>query len=171
MTHFVHLADSRKIGRIAKLGILPTKLRRSGEKGVFCVPVARDYFRTHQWLRELKRRNIRSLHAVQFALPPNTMVRIGRYNEVHIEVAAAEAAGIFQQHESGLGLEVIVTHGIPRKSILRIYAPSQVIGWRFYPEAKGKQPFCLCAYCNRGQINARKIIDESINSAAVLSVE
>jgi len=135
------------------------------------VPVARDYFRTHQWLRELKRSNIRSVHAVQFALPPNTKVRIGRYNEAHIDVTAAEAAGIFQQHESGLGLEVIVLHGIASKSISRIYTLSQVIGWRFYPEAKGRQPFCRCLYCNRGQVNARKIIDESISAAAVLSVD
>lgn len=171
MTQFVHLADSRKIGRIAKLGILPARLQRSGEKGVFCVPVARDYFRTHQWLRELKRRNIRSLHAVQFVLPAKTRVLIGRYNDAHIEATAAEAAGIFEQHQSGLGLEVIVPCGIPSKSISRIYALSQVIGWRFYPEAKGKQPFCRCSYCNRGAVNAWKIIDEDFSSADVLSVE
>ena len=75
-------------------------------------------------------------------------------------VTAAEAAKIFHEHKDGLGLEVIVPHAVPPSSITRIYSPSQVLGWRIHPEAKGKKPFCGCKYCNRGEINAYRVITE-----------
>lgn len=88
------------------------------------------------------------------------MVWIGRFQQDHIQVTAAEAAKIFDEHKDALGLEVIVPHRVPKSAIRRIYVPSQVLGWRFYPEAKGKKPFCGCKYCNRGQINAYRVITE-----------
>lgn len=162
MTQFVHLADSRIIGNITRSGITAAKLQSPFHllhQGVFCVPVTPDHYRTHQWLRELRRRGLRSFHAVQFALKADMRVWLGRYNETHIEVTASEAAGIFMRHESALGLEIIVPHHIPAAAISRIYSLRQVTGWRFYPEAKGRQPYCRCYYCNRGEINARKVMD------------
>jgi len=73
---------------------------------------------------------------------------------------AAEAAKIFHEHRDGLGLEVIVPKSLPKSSITRVYLPSQVLGWRIQPEAKGKKPFCGCRYCNRGEINAYRVITE-----------
>jgi len=168
MTQFIHLADSRVISSITCSGIAATKLRApihlgaSIPQGVFCVPVIPDFYRTHQWLRELRRRGVRSFHAVQFTLKAEAMVWVGRFNRDHINVTATEAAGIFMHHESGLGLQVVVPHRIPAVAISRIYGLRQVTGWRFYPEAKGKPPFCRCAYCNRGLINARKVIDPEL---------
>src|SRR5262249_812417 len=149
MPQFVHLADSKMVSRIARIGISTTTTWTNG-KGVYCTPVSRYYFRTHQWLRELKRRGTKSMHAVQFDLPARTMVLIGRFQQDHIPVTAAEAAKIFDEHKDALGLEVIVPHRVPKSAIRRIYVPSQVLGWRFYPEAKHRKPFCGCKYCNRG---------------------
>jgi hypothetical protein len=161
VAQFVHLADSRKVKRIARVGILAAKTRLDGVKGFYCTPVSRDFYRTHQWLRELKRTGVKSIQAVQFRLPPSTVVWIGRYNEQHIQATAAEAAKAFGQHIDGLGLEIIVPHSLRRSCISRIYEPSQVLGWRFFPEAKNKRPFCGCKYCNRGEINAYRVVTES----------
>jgi hypothetical protein len=160
VTQFVHLFDANKTSRITKSGILAAKTKLDGKRGVYCTPVSMDFYRTHQWLRELKRSGIKTIHAVQFDLKPETLVWVGRYNGDHIEVTAAVAATIFDQHKDGLGLEVIVAHSVPKSAITRIYAPSQVLGWRIHPEAKGKKPFCGCKYCNRGGINAYRVITE-----------
>jgi hypothetical protein len=146
------------LGRIAKGGILAATTRLDNEKGFYCTPVSIDFYRTHQWLRELKRSGVKSIHAVQFNLAPNTLDWIGSYNGDHIKVTAAAAAKIF--HHDGLGLEVIVSKSLPRSSIKRIYQPTQVVGWRIHPQAKGKKPFCGCRYCNRGEINAYRVITE-----------
>jgi hypothetical protein len=119
-----------------------------------------DFYRTHQWLRELKRRGMKTLHAIQFNLDPETLVHVGRFNEEHLKVTAAEAAKIFDEHKDGLGLEVIVPHSVPSSAFTRIYTPPQVVGWRYMPEAKGRPPFCGCLYCNRGAINAYRVITE-----------
>jgi hypothetical protein len=159
MPQFVHLCDSKMVRRIARAGILTTRATRA-ETGVYCTPVSRDFFRTHQWLRELKRSGVKSIHAVQFRLAPQTLVSVGRFNEEHLLVAAAEAIRIFNEHQDGLGLEIIVPNGVPRSAISRIYVPSQVIGWRYFPGANNKKPFCGCRYCNRGKINAYRVITE-----------
>lgn len=160
VTQFVHLFDANKTSRITKSGILATKTNLDGKRGFYCTPVAMDFYRTHQWLRELKRSGVKTIHAAQFELNPGTPVWVGRYNGDHIEVTAAVAASIFKEHKDGLGLDVIVPHSVLRSAITRIYAPSQVIGWRIHPEAKGKKPFCGCKYCNRGEINAYRVITE-----------
>jgi hypothetical protein len=160
VTQFVHLADSSKIGRITKAGISVSRTRIDGVKGFYCTPVCRDYYRTHQWLRELKRTGVKSIHAVQFQIDPDALVWVGQYNGEHIKVRAAEAARIFQEHTSGLGLEVVIPARLHKSSIKRVYMPSQVIGWRFSPESKGKKPFCGCKFCNRGEINAYRFITE-----------
>jgi len=160
VTQFLHLADSNKISRISRLGILTAKTRLGAVRGFYCTPVSRNFYRTHQWLRELKRSGVKTILAVQFKLAADTTVYVGRYNGDHIQVTAAEAAKIFHAHKDGLGLEVIVPNAVPSSSITRIYSPSQVLGWRIHPEAKGNKPFCGCKYCNRGEINAYRVITE-----------
>lgn len=160
VAQFIHLTDSRKVSRITKSGILTTKIRRATEVGLYCTPVSMDFYRTHQWLRELKRTGVKSMHAIQFYLSSETLVKIGRYNGDHIEITASEAINIFEEHTDGLGLEVIVPHRVAASAIQRVYLPSQTLGWRFHPEAKGKKPFCGCRFCNRGEINAYRVITE-----------
>lgn len=161
MPQFVHLFDSKNLKRISRLGIIPKKVRIADLKGIYCVPVSRNYFKSHQWLRELKRRGIKSMHAVQFRIDDEQAVFVGRYNETPLKVKASEAVEIFETHRDGLGLEIIIPSEIAPRNITRIYYPSQVLGWRFYPEAKGRKPFCGCKYCNRGEINAYRVIAEA----------
>jgi hypothetical protein len=160
MPQFIHLADSKAISRIERNGIATSRARIEGGRGVYCTPVCRDFFRTHQWLRELKRTGVKSIHAVQFFIPAAELVWVGRYNADHIKVKASEAVRIFEEHNDGLGLEILIPQRVSSSSIRRIYVPEQIIGWRYYPEAKGKPPFCGCRFCNRGSINASRVVTE-----------
>ena len=63
----------------------------------------------------------------------------------------------FMQHSTGLGLQILVLRRIEPKEITRTYVPTQIIGWRYHPDAHGKPPFCGCDYCQRGLIKNRKI--------------
>lgn len=160
MTQFVHLTDAKRLSLILRNGIKAQDVRRESLRGLYCLPVSRSHYKTHQWLRELKRRGIKTIQAVQFYVPPTEGVFIGQYNGEFIKVAASEALGIFEAHETGLGLEVVVPRAITKSEIKRAYTPSQVLGWRFQPAAKGKRPFCGCKFCNRGEINAYRFITE-----------
>lgn len=158
MPQFVHLADDRKIALIRKNGIKAHEIHGTKAKGVFATPVLQNYYQSHQWLRELKRRGIRTLSAVQFHVEDDLPVTVGRYGETPLETTAAGAVRVFMDHTTGLGLEVIFSGGIPAKWITRTYTPDQVVGWRYYPEAHSddRKP-CGCAYCQRGQIKNRKL--------------
>jgi hypothetical protein len=158
MPQFVHLADDKDIAIIIKNGIKASKIYGREEKGIFATPVLQNYYQSHQWLRELKRRGIRTISAIQFRVDDTCPVSIGRYNEPHLDTTAAEAVRIFMDHVTGLGLEVIFTGSIPPKSITRNYTPNQIVGWRYYPEAQSseRKP-CGCSYCQRGQIKNRKL--------------
>jgi hypothetical protein len=158
MPQFIHLADDRDISLIWKNGIKAKVLRGCSSKGVFATPVLLNYYLSHQWLRELKRRGIRTISVVQFRVDDNVPVLVGRYNKTHLSVTAAEAVRIFMEHSTGLGLEVILPISISPKAITRIYTPAQIAGWRYYPESHsdGRKP-CGCPYCQLGQIKNRKL--------------
>ena len=158
MPQFIHLADERKVGLIRKNGITASKIYGREQKGVFATPVTQNHYISHQWLRELKRRGIRTISAIQFSIADDTEVDVGRYNGDHITTTAAEAVRIFMEHENGLGLEVIIPESIPATAITRAYTPKQISGWRYYPEAHAddRKP-CGCPYCQRGQINNKRL--------------
>jgi len=164
MPQFIHLADDREIASIRKTGIKAhatfanySAFKGPAEKWVYATPVLQNYYLSHQWLRELKRQGIRTISAVQFRLADDTPVKVGRYNEAHLDLTAAEAVRIFMDHTDGLGLEVMIPGSIDPRAITRTYTPDQITGWRYYPEAhsSGRKP-CGCAYCLRGQIKNRK---------------
>lgn len=156
MPQLIHLTDLKRIPAIRKNGILPGKMWGKFSPGVFVTPVSRDYFRTHQWLREMRRRGIRTIAAVQFREESSTEVEIGRYYQDHLTVELAEAIRIFDEHESGMGLQIIIPRVIEPLQIKRIYVPRQVVGWRYYPEAHGRAP-CPCEYCQRGRIKGKRL--------------
>jgi hypothetical protein len=158
VTQFIHLADAKQIASIRRNGIKEIRIRGKDFRGFYCTPVSRSGFRTHQWLRELKRRGVKSYEAVQFYLPAKTELYIGRYGQDHLQVTASQALRIFEEHQDGLGLEVIVPRPLHADEIRRVYEPHPVSGWRFYPEAKGRKP-CSCEYCNKGEIKARRRIN------------
>lgn len=156
MARFIHLTDERLLSHVKKSGILMTRWGR-GLRCVYATPVLPDFQVSHQWLRELKNRGIRTIGAVQFTIPDAENVRVGRFNEEPVPMSAAEAVKVFMEHPTGLGLQVLVLRRVEPKEIKRIYVPTQIVGWRYYPEAHGKPPFCGCAFCQRGLIKNRKI--------------
>ncbi|MFN8391394.1 MAG: hypothetical protein U0136_13980 [Bdellovibrionota bacterium] len=129
----------------------------SSSGGVFAVPVVRNFYVSHQWLRELKRRNRGAIIGVYFRIADDQPVWIGHYGRAHQQVTAAEAVAEFDRAEDRQGWEVIIPRRITAKEIHRIRFLPQVIGWRFSPTAKGKKPFCACKFCTLGEYGARKL--------------
>ena len=152
MASFLHIADERNRNLIARNGL------RAGRRGMFCVPVTRDHSLTHQWARELKRRGARTLVCVQLRVPDDERVSVGAYNGDRVAMTAAEAVATAAAHTGLTGLEVIFARAILPKEIARIYPAPRIVGWRYYPAAKGKKPFCHCRACNRGEIRASRLI-------------
>lgn len=143
---------------IRKNGIKAHEVYGREARGVYATPVLQNFYQSHQWIKELRRRGIRTISAVQFHVPDDIAVSVGRYNEEHVDTTAAGAVRIFMEHTTGLGLEVIFPGSIPADWITRTYTPDQVIGWRYYPEAHSdnRKP-CGCPCCQRGQIKNRKL--------------
>jgi hypothetical protein len=156
MAQFLHLTDQRLIRRIEKNGLKPGEAWDSTTRFVFATPVVADFARSHQWLRELKRRGIRTVSAVQFRIPDDESVKVGRFGKEPVDTTAVGAIRIFREHESALGLQVLIPRKILPKEIMRTYEPPQLVGWRFYPEAKGKKP-CGCPACQRGEIKSKRL--------------
>lgn len=156
MPQFIHLTDERLLKRLEKSGIRTTKWG-TAIRCVYATPVLKDFQVSHQWLRELKNKGIRMIGAVQFRIPDKEAVLVGRYNEEPLAVTAAQAVKVFMEHSTGLGLQILVLRRIEPKEITRTYVPTQIIGWRYHPNAHGKPPFCGCDYCQRGLIKSRKI--------------
>jgi hypothetical protein len=154
MVSFLHIADKNDEESIIKNGI------RSGPRGVYAVPIVPSYATTHQWARELKRSGVKALISVQFKIPNHELVLVGRYNGEKLEMTASEASAAVLKPTDPMGLEVIVPRRIMPKEITRTCLAPRLTGWRYYPEAKGKKPFCHCKFCNRGEIRAQRLIRE-----------
>jgi hypothetical protein len=151
MVSFIHIADKNDQSSIKRSGIKVAKESRV----VHAVPVIPNFSTTHQWAREMKGRGAKALICVQFKIPDDETVWIGRYNEKKLEMAASEAAGVFLAHTGPVGFEVLIHRKIMPKEITRIYAAPRVTGWRYHPESKGKKP-CSCDFCSRGAIQRRR---------------
>jgi len=158
MVSFIHIADKNDEASIARNGIRTAK-RETGPRGVYAMPVVPDYAITHQWARELKRQDVRTLICVQFRIPNDEIVLVGQYNGEKLEMTASEAAAAFLKHTGTIGFEVVVPRKIMPKEIARTYLAPRVTGWRYYPEAKGRKP-CHCKFCNRGEIRAQRLIGD-----------
>ena len=158
MAMFVHLTFQSRVAQIRRNGI--RRLRSAVGKcpgGIFAVPVTRNFQISHQWLRELKRRNGGPMAGVYFRIPDDEPVWIGHYNQQHCWMSAAESIAEFMDAEDPRGWEVVVPRRIEASEIHRTRQLPQVIGWRFSPSAKGKPPFCACKFCTRGDYGAKKL--------------
>jgi hypothetical protein len=159
---FVHIADERDARSIERNGLkLPKasyKLRENDvfKFGVFALPVIENFVVSHQWLRELKRARFNTAVGVYFKIPDTETVWAGRYNQEKKRITAAEAVAQLRRSE-GMGFEVIIPRSIKVSEIKYLRTLPQTIGWRYFPEAKGKPPFCGCRYCQRGNIKSRRI--------------
>ncbi|MBX9690105.1 MAG: HEAT repeat domain-containing protein [Candidatus Obscuribacterales bacterium] len=129
----------------------------TGDRGVFCMPVLPNFYASHQWLRELRRGGRTALVAIDFRLPKDEIVLVGHFSEPHLQVTIAEAAGIIMKAEDPMGYEILLPRSVARQEIHKVRSVSQVIGWRYYPKAKGNKPSCTCDFCIRGQYGANKL--------------
>jgi hypothetical protein len=158
MTMFVHLTPESNLPRICRSGIRrPRKARGELPVGVFAVPVTRNFFVSHQWLRELGRHQSRPIAAVYFRVPDDEPVWVGHYRQVGQLMSAADAMREFMTAEDRLGWEVVVPRSIAAREIHRTRRVPQVLGWRYWPGANGKPPFCTCRFCTRGEYGAAKL--------------
>ena len=158
MATFVHLTSEKNISSIKRTGIKTTIKGENGyPNGFFSQAVTPNFYISHQWLRELKRKGQKTLCGIYFRIPDNENVWVGHYNKNHVLTTAANAIRIIQNNESFLGYQVYIPRKVEKKEIIKIKYLPQNIGWRYYPEAHGKKP-CGCPICiPNGEIKSRKI--------------
>jgi hypothetical protein len=156
MAMLVHLAAEKNVKAILRNGI--SRLRKSPTypPGIFAMPVTRNFYVSHQWLRELKRRGHGPVASVYFRIGDREIVWIGHYNRPHVRMTAAQALALMDRQQPAEGFQVIVPRRIERGEIHRVRRLPQVLGWRYFPDSHGKKP-CSCPICVRGTYGARKI--------------
>lgn len=157
MPLFVHITRLTNTRLVRRTGLRCSPGAGERPAGVFAVPVGPNFFVTHQWVRELRRVGGRSVVGVYFRVGDDEAVWVGRYNEPHRWVTAAEASALFRTTDHRLGWEAVVPRSIRPAEVHRVRPVSPVVGWRFSPTAKGRPPFCGCSYCTRGEYNARRL--------------
>ena len=160
MAMFVHLAPESRSMLIRRNGI--RRLRKPFgvcPGGVFAVPVVRNFSVSHQWLRELKRRNAGPIVGIYFRIADDELVWVGHYNQNHKQLTAAQAVSEFDTAEDAQGWEVVIPRRIDASEVHRVRTLPQIVGWRFSPKSKGKKPFCPCKFCTRGEYGAQKLRD------------
>jgi hypothetical protein len=158
MATFIHLTCESLAIRIRRTGIgRLCKPSDNHPRGIFAMPVTSNLYVTHQWLRELKRRGRKPIVGVYFRISDKELVWIGRYNQLHRKMTAANATAEFWGTDPRDGWEVIIPRRIAAREICRVCSLPQVIGWRYYPGANGKLPCCGCKYCTRGEYGARRL--------------
>lgn len=155
MAVFVHLTSPDAARRIRRSGLASP---------AFASPVATDFVRSHQWLREVRRWQPGRLVGVYFRLPGHESLLVGRYGRPHETLTADEAVGrALAAFEPGL--EVIVPRRVHRAELLAVRALPQVVGWRYAPEAKGRPP-TVCLHCERGSPFVRRLVRQADREGA-----
>jgi hypothetical protein len=164
MPILTHLTSEKDAEAINRSGIKAASTGHGTPKGVFCMAIIPDYFATHQWLRELKRRGQSTIVAVDFRLRSDERAWFGHYVRPHTETTVGRAIRMLMETEDSRGFEIIIPRPIRSDEILRIRMIEQVIGWRYKPDAHGKKP-CPCRVClPRGTIKSshlRRRLDPS----------
>lgn len=160
MAMFVHLTPESQLPSVRRNGLSRNR-RDYGDfrGGVYAVPVTRNFFVSHQWLRELKRRNCGPMAGVYFRIDDEQPVWVGHYGQAHQWLAASQAVAIFNTAQNPEGWEVVIPRRIEATEIHRTRSLPQVIGWRYFPNAHGKKP-CGCDFCQRGLYGGAKLRSE-----------
>lgn len=156
MAMFVHLTPEKNVKAILRAGIRRLRERSQRPGGVYAMPVTRNFYVSHQWLRELKRNGQRTICAVYFRIPDGEEVWVGHYSQNHRSMTAAEAGAIMLSTESREGYEVVIPRKITEHEIHRVRHLRQVVGWRYMPDAH-RLSTCMCIVCNPpGSIKSRR---------------
>jgi len=153
----VHLTPATNVRRILRSGIRMTRGGASRPAGVFAMPVTRNFYVSHQWLRELKRSGARSISAVYFRVPDTEPILLGHYGRARVAMPASEAAAAISAASNAEGFELLVPRRIAAGEIHRVRELPQVLGWRYFPGAHGTKP-CGCPAClPKGEMKSRAI--------------
>ena len=156
MAMLVHLTSENNIKSIQRNGIKILHYKNWKSPGVYAMPVVRNFYISHQWLRELKMFGQRTFYGVYFRIPDEEIVLVGHYNNHSIEMKASEVVALIENHDNAEGYQVIVPRKINNKEIHKIKYLPQVLGWRYQPGAH-KLDYCGCLVCTRpGTIRSRK---------------
>lgn len=162
MANFIHIADEKNAKSIQRNGLLLPRWKPHFAEteivryGIFALPVVSNFMITLQWVRELKRSGFNVAVGVYFRIPDEEAVWAGAYNQPKQLVSAAKATAMLSESDA-LGFEVIIPRTIKPSEIRHVRAIPQGIGWRYFPQAKGKPPFCGCSYCQRGNIKSKRL--------------
>jgi hypothetical protein len=159
MPMFVHLTSEKNLKSILRNGISRIRKQASRPHGIYAMPVTRNFYISHQWLRELKRSGQETIAGVYFRIPDEEMVWVGHYNRAHQPMTAAQAAALMMTPDSREGYEIIIPRRIEKQEVQRVKNLPQVTGWRYYPGAHGRRP-CGCPFCQRGNYGARRLREE-----------
>lgn len=153
MPTLVHLAPEPLRRRIERSGLrgrgwsMPVGGERVWlEEAVFAMPVSADFWTTHQWLRELRRRSRNRLVGVYFRLPSETVVYVGRFGQEHRAVPLRVAVAAVR--ESPAGAEIVIPGCVGVSAIRDVRALRQDVGWVETPEARSHYD-CMCRMCLR----------------------
>src|SRR4051794_26572422 len=110
MARFVHITAQKNIRGIRRAGIKAAPLGAEARNGIYAMPVVPDFYRSHQWVRELKRGGQRQMYGVYFYLPDDADILIGHYNQPQIPMQAAEAIAVLMRAPDVQGYEVVIPH-------------------------------------------------------------
>jgi hypothetical protein len=153
---FIHLTAEKRAASVKRGGLRRQRGYAHRPAGVFAMPVTRNFYVSHQWLRELKRRGEGPIVGIYFRVPDREQVAVGHYGRAHQQMSAAEALSLISSLESPEGFEVVIPRKIEAREIHRIRRLPQVVGWRYFPRSHGRVP-CGCDFCQRGLYDAGKL--------------
>jgi hypothetical protein len=156
MATFVHITSESIAKKAKRDGIRPAKAQGYQVHGVFGMPVTPNFQISHQWVREMRRWRPGAMVGVYFRIPDSELVWVGRYNEQHQQMSAAQAAAHVMSQAGMNGVHVVIPRRVFPKEITRIRSVPQLVGWRHYPDAHGKRPW-TCPCCQRDAYGSRKI--------------
>ncbi len=181
MPVFVHLTPEKNIQSIIKNGLRFRKINGIKLNGIYAMPVTRNFYVSHQWLRELRRNGQRSWVGVYFRIADDEEILVGHYSSSLVAMTAAQAAALISGVQDNVptlarendkksnavqrgkrppsspeGYQVIISRPIEKAEILRIRHLPQVLGWRYSPGAHERPP-CVCLCCERGSYGISKL--------------
>lgn len=101
------------------------------------------------------------MSAVTFRVPDREPVFIRHYSARPLLTTAAEAVGLINKIDDPRGYEIMVTRRIAPREIVRVRTLPKAIGWRYWPDAKGKpMTTCDCPACMpSGEVKAKRYRD------------
>jgi hypothetical protein len=148
----VHITAENVAKRIARNGIAPV------HGFVWAFPIIESFTLTHAWSRELKRSGRTALAAIDFRVPDTEIVFARHYRDERQAMTAAEAVGYIRSRPDPRGYEIMLPRRVMPREIVRVRALPRPLGWRYFPDAKGKEPWlCDCIMCApRGEVKARR---------------